>query len=138
MQCDLCRKPMLDDATIWRVSVGYSQLPAVQSWCEACAAARTEKLCAIQRWHPEQPCEHCGRSIIFDARRRMPLHTICNDACRYAIRLAQTRARRARNRQQVSCAMCGNPFLPKRADAMTCSRACRQRAYRQRQHIEVA
>jgi hypothetical protein len=84
MHCDNCRKLVPDGATIWRVSVGYSQRPAVQSWCEACAAAFTEK-----RWHPEQPCEHCGRPIIFDARRRIPLHAICNGACRHAIRLAQ-------------------------------------------------
>ena len=133
MHCDLCRKPVPDGATIWRVSVGYSQLPAVQSWCEACAAAFTKK-----RWHPEQPCRHCGRPIIFDAGRRIPLHATCNDACRYAIRLAQARARRVRRRQQVSCAVCGKPFLPKRAGALTCSPACRQQAYRQRQHTEAA
>jgi hypothetical protein len=30
------------------------------------------------------------------------------------------------------CAQCGKPYRPQRADARTCSNACRQRAYRER------
>lgn len=43
MHCDRCHSPVPDDATIWRVSVGYSVtsqplLGGVQSWCAACAS----------------------------------------------------------------------------------------------------
>jgi hypothetical protein len=31
-----------------------------------------------------------------------------------------------------ACAVCGQQFIPCRADALTCSPACRQRAYRER------
>ena len=48
---------------------------------------------------------------------------------------ASREARNARRRQRPTerrCAVCGDPFTPARADARTCSPACRQRAYRGR------
>ena len=113
---------MPDDAPIWRVSVGYSATyppGAVQSWCAACKSEldrktlppefenwpedRRERLLRayaenIPRWcwHPALSCEHCGRPVIFNGARRIPLHAVCGDACRYAVKLAQARARYAR------------------------------------------
>ena len=164
MRCDNCHRPVPDDATIWRVSVGYSvNSSAVQSWCAACWESRfgPRKILPPEaenwsedrrqsllrayaeiphfRWHPAQACEHCGRPVIFHAVRRIPLHAVCGDACRYAVKLAQARARYARRerpRPQVVCMTCGRPFQPKRANATTCSSTCRQRAYR-RQHAEA-
>jgi hypothetical protein len=157
MRCDHCYGPVPDGAAIWRISVGLG-MPAVQSWCAACAKRwigllnrlppdaenwtedqrqrllRARAELPFNRWHPARSCEQCGRPVIFHAVRRIPRHAVCGDACRYAIRLAQARARRARRRPQVVCVTCGRPFPPKRADALTCSPACRQRAYRQRQH----
>jgi hypothetical protein len=169
MHCDRCHSPVPDDATIWRVSVGYSVisqslLGAVQSWCAACASQfdhrnnlwseaenwpedqRQSLLSALSksklphyRWHPAQPCDHCGRPVIFHAPRRIPLHAVCSTACRYALRLAQARAaRRARQRPPLVCMICGRTFQSKRrANALTCSPVCRQRAYLQRQRAEV-
>jgi hypothetical protein len=137
MHCDRCHKPVPADATIWRVSIGYSLVfypPGVQSWCATCASDRH-----YHRWHPAQPCDHCGRPVIFDGARRIPLHAVCGEACRYALRLVQARAsRRAGQRPPLICTICGRTFQSKRrADALTCSHVCRQRAYRQRQHAEV-
>jgi hypothetical protein len=165
MHCDRCHGPVPDDATIWRVSCGYSvhhPPGAVQSWCAACYASqydprnllppeaenwpedRRQRLLTAYaelphwRWHPAQSCEHCGRPIIFHAVRRIPLHAACGDACRYAIRLAQARARHARRRPQVVCMTCGKLFPPRRTDAQFCSSPCRQRSYRQRRQAEAA
>jgi hypothetical protein len=52
--------------------------------------------------------------------------------------MAQARARHAGRPQPVSCVACGKPFQPKRSDALTCSHACRQQAYRERQHRQAA
>jgi hypothetical protein len=161
MRCDRCLEPMQDDATVWRISVDYGHASgAMQSWCAICVADRfkshlpsyTQNWTKEQRegllrtlaemphdrWHPMQSCERCGRPVIFDASRRIPPHTVCRDACRYAVKLAQARARHARRRQPVSCAACGKPFQPKRADALTCSHACRQQAYLERRHRQAA
>ena len=61
MHCDRCHKPVPEDATIWRVSVGYSVanpplLGAVQSWCATCASDHH-----YHSRHPAQPCDHCAR-----------------------------------------------------------------------------
>lgn len=49
----------------------------------------------------------------------------------------------ARNSTSVSsraslCAQCGKPYRPQRSDALTCSNACRQRAYRVRPKRNVS
>jgi hypothetical protein len=62
---------------------------------------------AAQPLAPVRSCERCGRPVIFDASRRIPLHAVCGDACRYAVKLAQARARHARRPQPVSCVTCG-------------------------------
>ena len=112
---------MPDDAPIWRVSVGYprpihrapcshgvplaeSELdrktlpPEFENWPED----RRERLLRAYaeniphwRWHPALSCEHCGRPVIFNGARRIPLHAVCGDACRYAVMLAQARVRAA-------------------------------------------
>jgi hypothetical protein len=157
MRCDNCGRRVPDGATVWRVSLGYSATPSVQSWCAACGTdfarkwlppdledwfeSDRQRLLArhAAMWHPEQPCDHCGRPIIFDTSRRIPQHAVCGSACRYAVKLAQVRTRNARCRPQTTCRTCGcKLFPPKRAHARFCSAACRQRAYRQRQQAEAA
>jgi hypothetical protein len=64
----------------------------------------------------------------------MPAIVACGEKCRMAIYAAKGR----RKPIERLCQTCGQPFVPKRADALTCSPACRQRAYRQRQHAEAA
>jgi hypothetical protein len=90
------------------------------------------------RWHPAQPCEQCGRPVIFQGSRRIPFHAVCGDGCRYAVKLAQARARSAQRRPKATCETCGEAFTAKRTHARFCSSPCRQRAYRQRRHTEAA
>jgi hypothetical protein len=63
------------------------------------------------------------------ARRRAiwDVHT-CSNACRRK----RANALRKVEHETRPCAVCGEHFEPKRADAVTCSNRCRQKAHRQR------
>ena len=131
MHCFRCCRPVPDGAPIWRMWVcqlardGFDY-SAVQSMCASCS-----RRAMVLRWHPEQRCAHCGRPVFLDARCRMPRVIACSVDC-----AAQARERR-RGPERL-CRMCSKPFRPKRADAVFCSHACRQRAYQRRQNAEAA
>lgn len=78
----------------------------------------------IAPWRDPYPmirCWHCGREVRFE--KKIPLR-YCSDACQKAYSRQQ--------RRQKRCPVCGKVFIGGRADALTCSPACRQKAYRQR------
>lgn len=88
-------------------------------------------------WH--QPVKHCdsgcGRLVYCDIRRKRRWHTLCGSRdCHnvfYARRKRQQR--KIAYRKKIKCAAgCDTEFKPKRADALYCSPACRQWAYRNR------
>jgi len=54
----------------------------------------------------------------------------CCDDCRREMRNEPNRVRRRVKHKSVMCRMCGNFFMPKRADAVTCSNRCRQALHR--------
>jgi hypothetical protein len=85
-------------------------------------------------WRAPEPCEKCGRPVICDARRRLPKHVVCSDACRLAVYRAIGIARRRSLIEQRPCKACRKPFTPKRCDARYCSAACKQKAYRRANH----
>jgi len=91
--------------------------------CVACAA---EWLSKAQPYC--EACPHCGRPIY---RRRWTGRRFCCDRCRC---LAASARRSASSRAQRTkpCDVCGRSFTAPRDDAITCSAACRQRAYRRR------
>ena len=83
-----------------------------------------------------EPCIVCGRKFAWIGgigARRPRLH-ICSAAC---ARERRNQARRV-GRAERECAECGKAFVPKRADALVCSAACRQRAYRERMSLRYA
>jgi hypothetical protein len=61
----------------------------------------------------------------------------CSTACATSYHAQRRKAARARAREGCWCAECQASFEPSRSDGRYCSPACRQRAYRRRQH-EVA
>jgi predicted nucleic acid-binding Zn ribbon protein len=63
---------------------------------------------------------------------------VCCDDCRRSMLNARARARRRVRHQQIDCAVCGEPFTPKRNDAVTCSNRCRQKLHRQRHSSQTA
>lgn len=85
----------------------------------------------IERARPyREACPHCRRQVY---RRRFTGRLFCSDRCRWLAASAKRSARRAVLRTKP-CAVCSRSFMPPRRDAVTCSPACRQRAYRQRHH----
>jgi hypothetical protein len=133
MQCELCRKPLAEGETIYRLSLaychGFIEIGAVAHACARCISARPFKR---RQWCDSNPCDHCARPVIYDRYREVPLRVICGPECRQAVRNAQARARRARRRAEGRCQSCGKVFLLKRTDACFCSAACRQRSYKRR------
>ena len=90
------------------------------------------------------PCGNCGWPIYLIAREKEkrehlkgameillhPRHITCSEECWRACYNAELR--KSRVKTDRPCETCGEPFLPKRADARYCSSRCRQKAYRDR------
>lgn len=85
-------------------------------------------------WVRVGPCEGCGREIHKHGgqlKNDRPPRLFCSSRCHihfYDLR-KQVRRAEARKRQ---CIVCNEPFEPLRSNALTCSPACRQKAYRRR------
>ena len=73
-------------------------------------------------------CKGCGRIFytLIESKKYCDYHRCGNLG--YQKELKQ---RRLEKRKDTICKGCGKPFTPKRADAVYCSNACRQKAYRQ-------
>jgi len=71
-------------------------------------------------------CEGCGKIFY----TRVPVKKYCNEHCCYLGFWKHKREKRLEKRMDMVCKTCGNTFTPKRNDAVYCSNACRQKAYR--------
>jgi len=136
--CGRCGDPFSPDATIWRVGVSTRGRPGwslggtgttMVPMCEGCRPDYAET------WHNwvwggSEPCEACGRTVV---NRYMPhrKYTWCSAECEHGVGVMARRKKRAKARQK-ECALCGDAFQGSRSDAMYCSSACRQKAFRQR------
>ena len=79
----------------------------------------------------EATCEGCGRTVFRTFWTRRPgARVACSQSCRRKLHAALRRAKSGR--REKTCTVCGQSFLAARSDALTCSQACRQKAYRQR------
>lgn len=73
-------------------------------------------------------CKGCGREFY----TQIPTKKYCYyRLCGNRGYQKDQKQRRLENRQNRICRGCGKTFTPKRSDAIYCSNACRQRAYRQ-------
>lgn len=72
-------------------------------------------------------CEGCG-NIFYTM---VPIKKYCNERCCYLGFWKHKREKRLAMRKDTVYKTCGNTFTPKRSDAVYCSNACRQKAYRQ-------
>ena len=134
--CALCGQPLAPDAPVWMEScyIGPSMFTGIpRSWqapvCEACAPRDRHS----RRWVAPAPCAGCQRPVYYPRSYRWRLRAHCSERCRLDAWNQRRRAERAAERR-FRCATCGATFTPPRADGRYCSPACRQRAYRQRQH----
>ena len=140
MPCDRCRRDLAAGETVYRLSLiaGHPWADALVLYvCGPCCDPTKETWLRGREWRQPLACRGCGRPIIYDKVRKVPRHGSCSLACRRTVYTIQPRKSRARQRPQAICQTCSQPFMPKRSDAGYCSPACRQLAYRQRQHAEA-
>jgi len=81
-------------------------------------------------WLTAGTCEVCGR-FYYRRKSRRALHWFCCERCEWRYRAQIAAQHRKRNNGYRICEQCGNSFKA-RAGAVTCSPACRQKAYRRR------
>lgn len=73
-------------------------------------------------------CKGCGREFY----TQIPTKKYCYyGLCGNRGYQKELKQRRLEKRKDMVCKGCGKTFTPKRVDALYCSNACRQRAYRQ-------
>jgi hypothetical protein len=89
VNCEQCHQLIPDAEPIYRIrgewgSYGQGVRGSV---CAKCAEKR-------QSWHPPVPCVCCGRVVICDARRQLPVNKVCDEKCRAAVFNANAAARR--------------------------------------------
>jgi len=138
--CGECGRSLTPAEPVWLVSrwrPGWRGRRHVHS-CEGCAPEKTGNL-----WF-KRPCEGCGRTVWrrhlqewwFKYGCELPSHvrTFCCERCEQGVHRARRRDRQP-ERPAPKCAACGESFAPIRRDAVTCSNACRQRAYRNRKAV---
>jgi hypothetical protein len=140
--CFGCDRPLRPKEPVWLVAVDTGRGWRGRTWyettphCQACYRA----------WYSESPwrkkltpredgskCPTCGRTVIAGRERRKRAGKrglFCCARCRWACHNARRSGPAAREK---TCAVCGVAFTAPRNDAVTCSPACRQKAYRQRQ-----
>jgi hypothetical protein len=141
-KCFKCERIMQDGEPIWRIRVGrpgFSILGwpkikySIEHFCRDCGSQ-------AKYAHSQVACEFCKRPM-HDAVVRscgvLLRHYYCSRGCEIsgtnARANAAARACRAEARgPSRECVVCGEVFETKRADAMFCSGACRQKAYRRR------
>jgi hypothetical protein len=93
--------------------------------------------CAPEWLSPErddvvtQLCAHCERPMVSRLELSELRRTLCSDPCRRAYHNQVRKEKRAEVRKKV-CEVCGEEFTATRRDAKTCSKACKQKAYRGR------
>ena len=93
--------------------------------------------CAPEWLSPErddvvtQLCAHCERPMVSRLALSTLQRTLCSDSCRRAYQNQVRKERRTEERKKV-CEICGEEFTATRRDQKTCSKACKQKAYRRR------
>jgi hypothetical protein len=153
MHCDICKRQLAKDEAVHRV-LGLASLcwrewsgRGIASVCTECRAAPPEGSewlfdLASRDWRSPRPCQHCGRPVHVDRHRNHLRYFVCSDQCRVAIYNANARQKlKERGKRPVPkqpCVICGEPFTPKRSDAIYCSGACKQRGYRRKQTQRAA
>jgi hypothetical protein len=113
-------------------------------WCFDCAHVPLVDVgrvwwpdrCTPHRYHGGT-CGTCGRRVTKESHKRHLTHFFCCERCEYAHYTRQRAKRRVAAREKV-CEVCSKGFTASRKDAKTCSPACKQKAYREREKAAQA
>jgi hypothetical protein len=141
-QCTVCAAPIASgqSVTLRRVDIGKHRRWWV--WapvCLDCTLTRLPKQPWPWSWANDHPryeglrrfrCRTCARPL--RVAGAVTMSPPCCQVCQRQGRLARSAERRRVKHQPMICIECGNEFIPKRADAVTCSNKCRQAQHRKR------
>lgn len=137
-QCAKCGHCFAADEHVYRQKiptprislVGGSAIQENALVCRGCALRPD----SAWVWPSTQSCPVCGRLVSYWTRHMRA--GACCRRCERALEARRKREQRAEDRLYrrpfVSCETCGERFEPGRSDALYCSSACRQSAYRNR------
>jgi hypothetical protein len=102
------------------------------SVCEGCVPKSMVQL-------GDQPCSTCERPIVYKPTRRgsVARRVFCSYRCQYTFH-NRRRSERDQGLREKVCEVCSKEFTATRAHAKTCSPACKQRAYREREKAAQA
>ena len=92
-----------------------------EDWARRILTGRSRYRCAGCDW--EIAYYASGSTEHMDGRER---YNVCSQACRAAAR----QERRHVQHEEQPCTVCGESYMPKRADSKFCSNRCRQKAHR--------
>jgi hypothetical protein len=137
--CAECFEPLAPNATVTmaerRIGRHYSLRVPICLLCWLLNVQRKQlfHLDRIQRCR----CENCSRPMrvyrgLFAAGTLGRTARCCCDDCRRLMLNARASERRRVHHDPIACEVCGENFVPTRADARTCSNKCRQAAFRRR------
>ncbi len=139
--CGRCGLALAAEDTAWRVRERVTRGQVVSTnVCRECAPeyAREPEPFTYEgrRWllYEPEPCEVCGRGVVWLYRPHWRRHRCCSDRCS-ARRYNRPRDEASAQAREKVCGVCGEAFTATRADAKTCSPACRQKAYRLRRPL---
>ncbi len=133
--CKPCQRGMASFEPIYRDLGWNGRAIKVRLRCAECPYASRRN---PEDWRAPEPCEGCGRPVIWELRRPLPRHVVCSDECRLRVYRAIGRARRRSLVRSRSCLVCGLSYMPKRSDARYCSAACKQKVHRDRGKLAQA
>jgi hypothetical protein len=134
--CTRCETPFDPDAMAFMVRENAWGIVAVCRKCLTDEEQKELKLCLLanpdqaRRRHIEATCGGCGQRILTVAKlrkgQRWPVRA-CSERCAQRMRRKPAASKRWPIERKCPC---GGLFMPKRSDAIYCSPACKQRAYR--------
>lgn len=154
LHCYQCGCHLLPDAIVYRPFFGGYD----HKYCARCFAVLCETRGKSQEWKDRlyhealhygfaepRTCACCGRPYVMALRHIDSMRWVANNYQRVQqIRRrnccsaeCEARLRRAQQRKPRPCGHCGIVFSPPRIDALFCSVACKQAAYRLRQHRSI-
>jgi hypothetical protein len=101
--------------------------------CRACEPWREDDRLRRMEHHrcANADCHRLMRSR-YRASKTLEAQTCCWD-CAETVRRQRAKARRCKHKRE--CVVCGETFIPRRSDAVTCGSRCRMKRYRQRQAV---
>jgi hypothetical protein len=146
--CTVCAAPIApgQSVTLRRCDIG-KHFPW-WAWAPVCLTCTLSRL-RERPWpysyedHPSYDgfrrfrCRACGRPVRISAANHAARSPTCCETCDRQHRLQRNAERRRVKHEPMTCIECGETFIPKRADAVTCSNKCRQAQHRRRAQPDV-